>query len=112
MFQSASSPPVVGGGLDLAGAFVRAEQECLAGGRNQALTWKSSESNLESGQYTSGNKLKCATDLIELKKNEHKNVATVLCTDQLFAALTARDLSLLLRGPPHSFLGMETMKLS
>ena len=44
------------------------------------------------------------------KKNEHRNFATMLCTDQLFAALTARDLSLLLRGPPHSFLGMETMK--
>ena len=79
MFQSASSV--------CAATLATAEQECLAGGMNQALTWKRDKFRIQ-----------CAF----VQRD---------CTDQLLTTLIAADLSLLLRGSSHTFLKVALVRI-
>ena len=84
MFQSASS---VSAPAAAAGSLATAEQECLAGGMNQALTWKRDKFRIQ-----------CAF----VQRD---------CTDQLLTTLIAGDLSLLLRGSSHTFLNVALIRI-
>ena len=85
MFQSASS--VSAPAAAAAGSLATAEQECLAGGMNQALTWKRDKFRIQ-----------CAF----VQRD---------CTDQLLTTQIAADLSFLLRGSSHTFLKVALVRI-